>query len=80
VKPPLLYQYGAHDQIIPPSAAHHAVRKLGPNARTAFYVDDFHLLNRDLGRDRVLGDALAFIRDPSAPLPSGAPRVPHAAR
>ena len=80
VKPPLLYQYGAHDQIIPPSAAHHAVQKLGPNARTAFYADDWHLLNRDLGRERVLGDALAFIHDPSAPLPSGAPKVPHATR
>ncbi len=80
VKVPLLYQYGAHDQIIPPGAAHHAVRRLGPNGRSAFYVDDWHLLNRDLGRERVLGDALAFIRDPSAPLPSGAPHVPHAVR
>ncbi len=80
VSVPLLYQYGAHDQIIPARAAHHAVKKLGPNARTAFYTDDYHLLNRDLGRDRVLADALAFIRDPTAPLPSGAPHVPHAAR
>jgi alpha-beta hydrolase superfamily lysophospholipase len=80
VKTPLLYQYGAHDQIIPPGAAHHAVQKLGSNARTAFYVDDWHLLNRDLGRERVLADALAFIRDPAAPFPSGAPHIPHAAR
>ena len=80
VRTPLLYQYGAHDQIIPPGAARHAVARLGANARTAFYVDDWHLLNRDLGRERVLADVLAFIRNPAAPLPSGAPHVPHAAR
>ncbi len=80
VKVPMLYEYGAHDQIIPPGAAKHAVRKLGPNARSAWYADDWHLLNRDLQRERPLGDALAFIRDPSAPLPSGAPPVPHAPR
>jgi len=75
---PLLYQYGAHDQIIPPSAVRHAVQKLGPRARTAFYAKDWHLLNRDLSREPVLSDDLAFIRDPAAPLPSGAPSVPGA--
>jgi alpha-beta hydrolase superfamily lysophospholipase len=80
VRAPLLYQYGAHDQIIPERAARHAVQKLGPNGRSAFYADDWHLLNRDLGRNRVLTDALAFIKDPSAPLPSGAPHMPRAAR
>lgn len=73
VKTPLLYQYGAHDQIIPEGAARHAAKKLGPNGRSALYANDWHLLNRDLGRERVLADALAFIRDPAAPLPSGAP-------
>jgi esterase/lipase len=76
VTAPLLYQYGAHDQIIPPSAARHAVEKLGPTARSAYYADDYHLLNRDLGRERVLTDVLAFLRNPAAPLPSGAPPVP----
>ena len=80
VKTPMLYQYGAHDQIIPASAAHHAVRKLPPSGRSAFYPDDWHLLNRDLGRERVLGDALAFLRDPSGAFPSGAHPVPHAPR
>ena len=80
VKAPLLYQYGAHDQIIPEAAARHAAQKLGPNGRSAFYANDFHLLNRDLGRQRVLDDALAFIRDPGATLPSGAPHMPKAAR
>lgn len=77
---PTLYQYGAHDQIIPPRAARHAAAKLGSGGRSAFYTDGYHILNRDLHRDRVLEDALAFLRDPAAPLPSGAPRIPHAAR
>lgn len=78
VRVPLLYQYGAHDQIIPPGAAYHAVARLGPNARTAWYKDGYHILNRDLGRERPLSDILAFVRDPASPLPSGAPPVPHA--
>jgi alpha-beta hydrolase superfamily lysophospholipase len=77
---PTLYQYGAHDQIIPAKAAEHAVAKLGPNGRTAYYGEGWHILNRDLHRDLVLDDDLAFLRDPKAPLPSSAPRVPHAAR
>jgi acylglycerol lipase len=31
---------------------------------------------RDLHAQRVWEDTLAFIRDPSAPLPSGAPPIP----
>jgi alpha-beta hydrolase superfamily lysophospholipase len=77
---PTLYQYGAHDQIIPRVAAEHAAAKLGPSGRSAWYADGWHILNRDLHRDRVLEDALGFLRDPTAPLPSGAPRIPHAAR
>lgn len=77
---PTLYQYGAHDQIIPAEAAQHAVAKLGPSGRTAYYGEGWHILNRDLHRDLVLDDDLAFLRDPKAQLPSSAPRVPHAAR
>jgi len=80
VRAPTLYQYGAHDQVIPKKAAQHAAAKLGPNGRSAYYADGFHILNRDLHRDLVLNDALAFLRDPKAPLPSGAPRIPHATR
>jgi len=80
VRIPMLYQYGANDDIIPLSAAKHAVRKIGPSARSAFYAENYHLLNRDIHRERPLGDALAFMRDASAPLPSGAPRVLHAPR
>jgi alpha-beta hydrolase superfamily lysophospholipase len=76
VKAPTLYCYGAHDQIIPSKAAKHAAAKLGPNGRTAWYAEGWHILNRDLQRQRLLDDALAFIRDPNAALPSGAPPIP----
>ena len=76
VRVPLLYQYGAHDQIIPKGAAFRAVRRLKPDDRSAYYADGWHLLLRDLHRRRALDDALAFIRDPSGSPPSGAPPVP----
>ncbi len=73
LRAPTLYQYGAHDEVIPPSATVAAVRRLPPNVRTAYYPDGWHLLLRDRHADRVWEDILAFIRDPEAPLPSRAP-------
>ena len=73
---PTLYQYGAHDDLIPKSAAFHAARRASPSTRTAYYQAGWHLLLRDLGRARVLDDVLAFIRDPYGALPSGAPPIP----
>lgn len=76
VRVPALYAYGAHDQIIPKAAAERAAAKLRARSRTAFYADGWHLLNRDLKRERVLEDTLAFLREPTARLPSGAPAIP----
>ncbi len=75
-KVPTLYQYGAHDDIIPKHAAFRAARHLKPGDRSAYYASGYHLLLRDLHRQIVLDDVLAFVRDPTAPLPSGAPPVP----
>jgi alpha-beta hydrolase superfamily lysophospholipase len=72
-KVPTLYMAGAHDEIIPPSATRHAVRRLPPWVRTARYARGWHLLLRDFQAPVVWEDALSFIRDPAAPLPSGAP-------
>ena len=68
-----LWQYGAHDQVIPKPSTLSAARRLPPNVRTAYYPDGWHLLLRDRHADVVWADALAFILDPGAPLPSGAP-------
>jgi alpha-beta hydrolase superfamily lysophospholipase len=73
---PTLWMYGAHDEIIPAPATRAAVRRLRPGVRTAWYPDGWHLLLRDLNAERVWADALAFIRDPEGPLPSGAPPIP----
>jgi alpha-beta hydrolase superfamily lysophospholipase len=76
IKAPVLYAYGAHDNLIPKRAAYRAAARLGPSGRTAFYKDGWHLLNRDLHAETVLGDVASFIRDPKAPLPSSAPPIP----
>ena len=73
---PTFYQYGAHDDIIPKHAAFRAAARLKPGDRSAYYATGYHLLLRDLHRRLVLDDVLAFVRDPSAPPPSGAPPIP----
>ncbi|HWE98676.1 MAG TPA: alpha/beta fold hydrolase [Caulobacteraceae bacterium] len=78
VRVPLLYLHGENDAIIPRSAAYHAVARLPPSARTADYAQGYHLLTRDLDGPIVWRDVLAFLRDPGAPLPSGAPPIPRA--
>lgn len=75
VRAPILYLYGAHDEVIPKKAALDTVEKLPPGARTAFYDKGWHLLNRDLQREAALADMAAFVFDPAAPLPSGAPPI-----
>lgn len=73
---PTLYLYGAHDEIIPKHAAFRAARKLKATNQTAYYAKGYHLMTRDLQGPVVWADVLAFVRDPSAPLPSGAPPIP----
>ena len=75
---PTLYLYGAHDQIIPKKAAFKAASQLKPTDRSAYYAKGWHLMTRDHQGPMVWRDILAFIRDPSAPLPSGAPKIPTA--
>ena len=69
----VLFLYGAHDQIIPRNSAIAAARRLPASARTAAYENGWHWLLRDLQREVVYADILAFIDDPDAPLPSQAP-------
>jgi alpha-beta hydrolase superfamily lysophospholipase len=73
---PSLYMYGAHDQIIPPSAAISAAARLRPPGRTLYYERGWHLLLRDLQAETVWADGEAFIRDPAGAMPSGAPPIP----
>jgi acylglycerol lipase len=75
LKEPVGFFYGAHDQIIPRASAEIAASRLPHGARTAYYADGYHMLLRDLQAQVVYDDILAFIRDPEAPFPSGAPPV-----
>jgi alpha-beta hydrolase superfamily lysophospholipase len=76
--PPVLDLIGAHDQIIPRKPAVEAADRLPPGARTAFYANGWHLLMRDKEGPIIWKDVAAFIRDPTAPLPSGVPAIPGA--
>jgi acylglycerol lipase len=72
-----LLMYGAHDDIIEKGPMRRALERAGspPHLRTAWYPDGYHLLNRDLQADTVYRDVEAWLRDPAATLPSGAPQV-----
>jgi alpha-beta hydrolase superfamily lysophospholipase len=70
-----LFLYGGHDELIPPKATAATWRALPPGPVRAFYPEGYHLLLRDLSRISPIDDILAWMRDPSAPLPSGADRA-----
>lgn len=77
---PTLLLYGSHDQIVTPGPMRRALEQAAgsPTLRTAWYPDGWHLLDRDLGAVTVYGDVVVALRDPAAPLPSGATGVlPH---
>jgi acylglycerol lipase len=76
VRLPTAYLYGAHDEIIPKVAAFPGAARLPTGSRTAYYARGWHLLMRDLQAQAVYADVAAFIRDPAAPWPSGAPPIP----
>ena len=71
---PVLILLGARDRIIPARVARRVVQGLRDDAaeRVAYYEDGWHLLLRDLQRDVVATDILAWLAMPAAPLPSGA--------
>jgi alpha-beta hydrolase superfamily lysophospholipase len=72
---PTLYLHGAHDRIIPAKAALHAARQLKPTDRSAEYAKGYHLLMRDRQGPVVWRDIVGWLKDPAAPLPSGAPPI-----
>lgn len=76
IKVPTAYLYGAQDQVIPPKPSFEAAARLKPSDRTAWYARGYHLLLIDKQSEAVWRDVEAFIRDPAAPLPSGAPPLP----
>jgi acylglycerol lipase len=75
---PTVYLAGARDKIIPKTPTLRAAHRLKPTDRSAYYANGYHLLLVDRQAPLVYRDVESFIRDPSAPLPSGAPPIPGA--
>lgn len=73
MKTPVLFLYGAHDEIIPAKPSW-AAAALMANRRAARYANGWHMLVRDLDAKLVLDDMAAWMDDNVAPLPSGADR------
>ncbi len=70
-----LFLYGGHDELVPPRATAATWQALPPGSQRAFYPDGYHLLLRDKDRALPIGDILAWMANPGAPLPSGADRA-----
>jgi alpha-beta hydrolase superfamily lysophospholipase len=69
---PSLFLYGGEDELIPPDAMAAVWRALPAGPVRAFYPGGYHLMLRDLERGAPIGDIIGWLRDPAAPLPSGA--------
>jgi len=74
-----LILYGARDDIIKKNATLEMLRRLptrvNPGPRIAIYENGYHMLIRDLGAETYWDDITGWIRDPKAPLPSGADQL-----
>ena len=70
----VLALYGEKDTIVPVAAAARAWRHMPDTVRRGLYPSGYHMLLRDNGRESVIADIVAWIRDRDAPLPSGADR------
>ncbi|MBD3897613.1 alpha/beta hydrolase [Halomonas sp. ML-15] len=71
---PILLLYGDNDQVIPPEAMCALLERLPEDNhdawRLALYPDGYHMLTRYTQRQRTEADIAAWLKAPSAPLPS----------
>ncbi|MBB34262.1 MAG: alpha/beta hydrolase [Hirschia sp.] len=75
-KVPTLFLYGDRDEIVPQRGVKRTAPMLPKHVQGAYYEGGYHMLLRDLNRQRVLDDVLAFLRAPGSELPSGASDLP----
>jgi alpha-beta hydrolase superfamily lysophospholipase len=69
---PTLVLFGAHDEILPHAGIERFLTKLPTeNVRVAIYPRGYHMLLRDLHGEIVSNDALTWMLDREAALPSG---------
>jgi alpha-beta hydrolase superfamily lysophospholipase len=71
-----LFIYGGKDDLIPKQATLATWRALPKGDVTlAYYPEHYHLILRDLQREAVINDVVTWMKDPTAPLPSGADKA-----
>ncbi len=59
--PPILFAYGARDQVIPAPPTQGVIAALGARAEVHRYADGYHMLLRDLGRARPQDDIADWV-------------------
>lgn len=67
---PTLFLYGANDQLIPEAPTLRVADSIPGEKRVVRYEEGWHMLLRDLQREIVYRDVLAWIADKDSPLPS----------
>lgn len=77
LRPPIIILYGEHDRLVPPSVMKLLLDRLPrqPGIRVAVYPQGYHMLLRDLDGATVQRDALSWMLDHDAKLPSGADKA-----
>lgn len=68
---PTLVLYGKNDQVIPKEPTLKMMDKMPETTRKLFYDDGYHMLLRDLQREKPMADIAAWITDHGKPLPYG---------
>jgi alpha-beta hydrolase superfamily lysophospholipase len=68
---PVLIQYGKNDQVIPKEPIFLMLDRMPSTTRRAFYEQGYHMLLRDLHREKPLIDIATWITDHNKPLPYG---------
>ncbi len=71
VRVPVLYLYGAKDQVIPRAPVHDVVSRLQAPFTLAYYPNGYHMLMRDLRARTVLEDINSWLENRYRVLPSG---------
>jgi esterase/lipase len=72
---PVLVMYGKNDSVIPKEAIFLMLDKMPASTRKAFYEQGYHMLLRDLHREKPLIDIVTWISDRGKTLTYGTPEM-----
>ena len=71
ISKPVLYLYGANDQIVPRGPTFETMKAIKSDKRVVYYRNGWHMLLRDKQAERVWQDILVWMRNFGAKIPSG---------